>query len=469
MAFRLAAAPPPPNDTAAGAIVVPAAGPFPYLTPVMDMSFATMAGDPVLTEDCGDTNLSRGVWFQFTPAASGSYTLSVGPDTATDFGGEGNTDTMMALYTAPDFHGPFSFVACNDDSLSLKSALSLNLNAGTKYYAVVWVASFTTVTNQPLRLQMRVTLPVAPANDTCAGAEVIPGAGPFPYVGAVHDTTRATDTDDPVSACDAGFRSVWFKFTPTAAGTYIFSVDSDTATTIYEMNMVLFSNSGGCGGTYSVLSCALSTKIMTRALSAGVPVYLVVSDFESSPIPSETSVQLRVSLMGPPTVVTLPPTGLSTTGAVLNLSINPNNLSTRWFFEWGPSLGYGNMTTSRLVPTPLTLTQFRSEPISGITPGITYHYRAVGSNSQGKIFGLDQSFLVSTNRPVITGQSALAVGNFLVQFSATTGQPYIVQGSSSLLSWQDLGTARELGGGQFEFVHSPGAAPPYRFYKIRAR
>src|SRR6266545_2805976 len=75
---------PPANDTCAGAVVV---GSVPYLSPIIDVTDATTAGDPPLPPPSTffDTNVTRSVWYRFRPAsgAGGTYTLSVGYDTAT--------------------------------------------------------------------------------------------------------------------------------------------------------------------------------------------------------------------------------------------------------------------------------------------------------------------------------------------------------------------------------------------------
>src|SRR5438445_434353 len=72
----------------------------------------------------------------------------------------------------------------------------------------------------------------APPNDTCAGAEVIPSAGPFPYLsGVTADVSGATIAGDPPSpACVSGSisRSVWYQFTPSATKLYTISTGSDT-------------------------------------------------------------------------------------------------------------------------------------------------------------------------------------------------------------------------------------------------
>lgn len=464
----------PPNDLCSGALVVPAAGPFPYLTPVVEVSCAGTVGDPTVPPTCGDTNASRSVWYRFTPSASGAYVFSVGADTATDFGGPDLTDTVLAIYTGPSCGGPLTLLGCNDDSGLLQSALSLNLTAGTPCYAVVWVGASTLYTNQLLKVQLRVSSLAPPVNDACAGAVTIPASGPFPHLTSVVDMAGATSTGEPGPSC-AYDRGVWFKFTPAVSGTYLFSTDTDTATTVYDTSLALFTNVGGCGGTFTALDCVDNVgsrfrASLARALTAGVTVYLLVWDYEVAPIFGETSLQLRVSLAGPPTVATLPATSIASTSAVLNATVAPNTLTSRFFLEWGPTTNYGNATASRLITGSLTnLTQPRSETLTGLTPGLTYHYRAVGSNAQGKVFGLNQSFTIATNPPVLTAQTPCPGGAFLVQFNGNAGRLYLVQGSSNLTQWADLGPARDLGGGAFDYLHVPGTLPPYRFYKVRTR
>jgi hypothetical protein len=93
----------------------------------------------------------------------------------------------------------------------------------------------------------------------------------------------------------------------------------------------------------------------------------------------------------------------------------------------------------------------------------------VGSNAQGKIFGLDRTFIASTNRPALAAPTVLVGGNFRFQFLGNTGQLYNVEESTNLFNWTDLGAATDLGAGVFEFIHAPGGSPPYRFYKARVR
>src|SRR4030095_16523480 len=102
---------------------------------------------------------------------------------------------------------------------------------------------------------------VAPANDLCAGAEIIPGAGPFPFfTTTTSDITDATTTGDPgVPSCQTCLtgevsRSIWYRFTPTTSSLYtISSCNFDgTASTVDDTVIAIYTSSNGaCGGVFT--------------------------------------------------------------------------------------------------------------------------------------------------------------------------------------------------------------------------
>src|SRR5262249_23704062 len=144
--------------------------------------------------------------------------------------------------------GPFSLMACNDDAGITQSAIATNLVVGTPYYVVVWTVTTDAPPPGQTAVELKISKPPVPANDLCAGAEVIPSAGPFPYLTAVTDSIRATTTGDPPDpSCQvAGFRSLWYRFSPAASGAYVFTTVSNTATRVFDTLL----------GIYSAPSCA---------------------------------------------------------------------------------------------------------------------------------------------------------------------------------------------------------------------
>ena len=100
----------------------------------------------------------------------------------------------------------------------------------------------------------------------------------------------------------------------------------------------------------------------------------------------------KPSLIGPLATV-------STDEATLRAAINPENQAvTNYHFNWGPTSAYGSSTSagglpkgSKAVPVEATLT--------GLTPGQTYHYQLVATNSAGTTTGPDRTFTALAEQP----------------------------------------------------------------------
>jgi hypothetical protein len=92
-----------------------------------------------------------------------------------------------------------------------------------------------------------------------------------------------------------------------------------------------------------------------------------------------------------PEAGTLAASSITTNGATLNGTINPNGCPTAAWFLWGTSTSYGNLTAATNmgsgtgnVPLAVALT--------GLIPGVTYHFCVAATNDNGLVYGSDQSF-----------------------------------------------------------------------------
>ncbi len=99
----------------------------------------------------------------------------------------------------------------------------------------------------------------------------------------------------------------------------------------------------------------------------------------------------RSILVGGPLATTLPASGLLNDAATLKGIVNPNGVDTTAWFEWGGVSGSANTTPlvavgSGTAPVPL------SAGFAGLTPGLTYHYQVVASNSVGVTRGAARTF-----------------------------------------------------------------------------
>jgi hypothetical protein len=478
--LQMHAAAPPPNDNCSGALVIPASGPFPHWTTVVDASGATSAGDPT-NSVAGQTEITNSVWYAFTPNVTGLYTLSVGLDTATDFIGLPlrDEDTLLAVFTATSACAGFKhFIEDDDSAAPLRSAVSTSFQAGTTYYIVVWVGPITLplLSGQTLNIQLKVSKPAVPPNDLAAGAELIPPSGPFPYGTKTNDTTLATTDSglDPVCAPSdlelLPSRDVWYQFTPTVGQTYIFSTGSDTATTIEDTLMAIYPSAGGAS-----IACndnSFGRAVISTALTANTTYHIVVWDNSPDYIPGETSIQLRVSPALQPSVAILPVSSITSTGAVLNGTINPNGLQSRFWFEWGqtPSLGSTSQIRILLAGTT-TVTTNVPVTASQLVANTPYYFRLVATNAMGRMQTAPlETFVWSNVRPALASPVRLANGSFRFEFAnGNPGQLYLAQGSTDLANpvWSDLGLATNIAATTFRYTHTGTGLTPYRLYRVR--
>lgn len=467
----------PSNDLCAGAEMVPPSGPFPWSsTIVADISEATITGDP--GEPSCLPAVSRSVWYGFTPVETAIYRLSFSGDTATTV-----FDTVMAVYASTNgCAGPFVEVACNDDSgldgdHLQKSAVALMLDAGTTYYAVVWILGDLPPDPGSTAVQLRVSKASIPANDHCSGAMVIPGAASFPYLTPTIDTLLATESNDPpLPTCRVRFyarRSVWFEFTPEMTSSYVITTCQGTETRIFDTVMGLYTSENGCNGPFTEVGCndagCADRAEISQMLEAGTTYYIVVWDTEEEALVPETELQLRVAL--PPAAITLPATSITSTGAVLHGIVQANSTRRTWYyFEWGTDTDYTMPRTDLEFLFLGSLENISySFPLTGLSPDTTYHYRLVVTNNSNEMaFGADQSFMWNSTPPLLAGEviPAEGEGSFEFQFIAQADQVYFVEASTNFTNWSYVGQASNWGDGTFSFTDTNSPPLPKRFYRL---
>ena len=275
----------PANDLCANADLIPGNGPFPHLTPLRDLTEATQTGDPRLP--ICQTNVARSVWYRFTPSQTGLYALSTcDAITATTEG-----DTVLGIYNGnagcSDL-GSFPLVDCSDDSCGLQAALMTPLNAGVRYFIVIWQYDDDSVL--PGQVQLRVEYLRPPQNDTCATA--VPLSLNIPVKGS---TVLAQNQSQLSSnSCLSGSLpstalggDVVYSFVAPVPGDYSFRVSD------YESgNLVLYLASACSSGSPVIISNCLAAANRSTAstaeelvcvnLAAAQKVYLFVDEDELS-------------------------------------------------------------------------------------------------------------------------------------------------------------------------------------------
>ena len=133
-----------------------------------------------------------------------------------------------------------------------------------------------------------------------------------------------------------------------------------------------------------------------------------------------------------PGVTTLAANSIFATSAQLNGSVNPRNNNTTVSFEYGLTTSYG--TTVSGVPSLVggSTTTNVSASLSGLSSGVTYHYRLKGSSSAGTTNGPDLTFTTAAVAPTANTLAATAV----TASSATLNGTVNAGGASTTVSFE---------------------------------
>lgn len=160
-----------------------------------------------------------------------------------------------------------------------------------------------------------------------------------------------------------------------------------------------------------------------------------------------------------PTVVTGIATDIDDVSAVLNGTVNPNGASTTYFFQWGLTTAYGNLTPVTSVGSG-RITLAVAAILTGLTGGTTYHYRIIGISSQGTSAGADETFdtVVSVTPLAWWKMEENGAGNRIDVIGGITLSPTVILGA----------VARTTGKIDFGVKLSGVGAPPFPIDTILA-
>jgi hypothetical protein len=104
---------------------------------------------------------------------------------------------------------------------------------------------------------------------------------------------------------------------------------------------------------------------------------------------------------------------IGTTSASLTGGIYPNGLDTAYYWQYGTTTAYGGQTTSADAGSGSAPAGAPGQ-LTGLTSGVTYHYRLVASNTAGTAYGYDQ---------VLTTSSATNVAPVNITAPSISGSP----------------------------------------------
>ena len=197
---------------------------------------------------------------------------------------------------------------------------------------------------------------------------------------------------------------------------------------VYEASTPLPSGSVGAGSSVDS-SEAVEEKITGLALSTPYHYRIVASNSTGTFHGAD-----RVFTSPGPLATTNSADAISGYGATLHGTVNPRGEETSYYFEYDTTeYAAGEGSHGKVAPaSPKALGSESkeiaiSEPIKGLKPVTTYHFRVVARNAAGeKVYGKDQSFttpgewaLASTELPAGT-QTSLLPGSFCASTTVCT-------------------------------------------------
>jgi hypothetical protein len=156
-------------------------------------------------------------------------------------------------------------------------------------------------------------------------------------------------------------------------------------------------------GTFNAGAGTTSTNVSTtlNGLSPGTTYHYRIVATNATGTTQGADAVLTTSGAPAPDAVTGAAGGISSTGATLTGSVNPNGRPTTWFFEYGTSTGYGSRTPSQNGGAGTSAFNVSAQ-VSGLQAGRTYHFRLVATSDGGTSHGTDQSFTAGSAPSVQT-------------------------------------------------------------------
>lgn len=161
-----------------------------------------------------------------------------------------------------------------------------------------------------------------------------------------------------------------------------------------------YGNTVSVSGSPFIGSTSYEVTIDLTGLSPGTTYHFRIKATNDLGIAYSEDMQFK-TLGQIPTTLVLAATNLQIRTATLNGSVNPNYLPSTVSFEWGTTTSYGNT----IIPSESTISGNTSVNVianlTGLDPGITYHFRIKASNELGTSYGNDMTFKTLGDLPAV--------------------------------------------------------------------
>ncbi len=206
-------------------------------------------------------------------------------------------------------------------------------------------------------------------------------------------------------------------------------------------------------------SSAVATVCNLTALTPGQVYHwaIVATNSDGSHVTADATF---TTLPNQPAVTVDAATSATNTTVTLNAHINAEGDDASYLFEYGTTTAYGTETAIYDAGSANTSVAV-SVPVTGLAPGVTYHFTVIAANNEGTTVGTDATFTTTAHSlPVVNADDVTAIGTTTATITgdvtpngtATTYQfEYKVDGAGS---WTTFGSAVPVGAGTSQLSES---------------
>jgi hypothetical protein len=115
-------------------------------------------------------------------------------------------------------------------------------------------------------------------------------------------------------------------------------------------------------------------------------------------------------------------TSVTSTGATVNGTVNPNGEATTYAFQWGLTTSYGSEAPLPQVSAGSGSTDTpESLDLGGLVSGTTYHFRVIASNASGVATGADETFTTAGSPPAPATVTTASASNVTATSAVLNG------------------------------------------------
>ena len=296
------------------------------------------------------------------------------------------------------------------------SVLATNVANGTNLNGISAVAAASSI---KLRANLATsnTANTPLLNDWSVGYTALPNQSAASAWSNIVQSTQ--DSQGPVITCTPPTYATTLPFVLTGTG-------SDVPSGISGITAGVLATSSNGFATWSASFSSLTPGLNTFTITAG----------DNASPPNMTIITRSVTYVPPPTLTTVAASSVTATTATLNATINPNSTTNTAQFQYGLTTGYGSTAAITLSPNNGSTIQNIAVPISGLTPGTTYHFRVSSSTVATTYNGGDITFTTAAAPNANLSNLTLSSGTLAPVFNSalTSYTAIVVNGVSSVIA-----------------------------------